>query len=397
MIKFFILEILFLLSAISNAIADDAIFNIIQNVDLDAFNQSKDQISDWGIKDDEGNSLIIAAFQTLSKIDKVNKGKTALHYSVMNNDISMAQMLIENGADVHVKDENENTPYLLARKMGYHEIADLILNSLREKIYNENSNGLDINDKNIAGENEYLKKRKNIISIIFSLIEKCENINAPDKNGKYPLHYAVLSGNYDLVKELIDKKIDINVRDQIKSSTPLIMAAGIGEWHIVNLLLENHADINIREKEQSPEISNNKNGTVRGEEYLKPDEYNFKFIVYSEGIDGPGQDVRTYYQIFIDKQEQGRTSIGLDLQKKEYTALLSVNRHLIEVAKYCLDRKQEKYIKLKNIDQPNPNYFYFSIPEDRIVVLSLEHDNADRKAGYSLHYVKKNDIKSGPD
>ncbi|HPK45420.1 MAG TPA: hypothetical protein PLV62_10610, partial [Spirochaetota bacterium] len=86
---------------------------------------------------------------------------------------------------------------------------------------------------------------------------------------------------------------------------------------------------------------------------------NFRFIAYDTGITNPDEDKRCYYKIFIDKIDAGRTTIGLESQKKYFEAKLSSNMHLIVVEKWVLDEREGEYKKVNNILQPKPNFFYF--------------------------------------
>ncbi len=106
--------------------------------------------------------------------------------------------------------------------------------------------------------------------------------------------------------------------------------------------------------------------------YRQPEKYNFRFTVRDAEIDNPDNDRRSYYKIFIDKAEEGRTTTGLESQDKTYESTLTPNRHLITVEKWVLDQKTSRYIKLNNIEQPKPNFIYFDVPEKKIVVIDMK-------------------------
>jgi len=119
--------------------------------------------------------------------------------------------------------------------------------------------------------------------------------------------------------------------------------------------------------------------------YRTPEEYNFKFVGYNAGINDPKNDRRAYYKILIDKIEEGRTTTGLESQEKIFEAKLSHNRHLMVVEKWVLDKRAGKYIKLNNIDQPKPNFIYFKVPDDRIVLINMvvkKNGKADFKISF---------------
>ncbi len=113
-------------------------------------------------------------------------------------------------------------------------------------------------------------------------------------------------------------------------------------------------------------------------------EYNFRFIGYDINIDDPEKDRRSYYKIKIDKLEVGRTTIGLESQKKIFESTLTSNRHLLIVEKWALNERKGKYIKLNNIEQPKPDYIYFESYEDKIVIITLKSDPISNRSAFSV-------------
>ncbi len=99
--------------------------------------------------------------------------------------------------------------------------------------------------------------------------------------------------------------------------------------------------------------------------------YNLYFSGQDTGIDNPEQDRRSYYRIFLDKIEAGRTTTGLESQVKTYRGSLDSNRHLIHLEKWVLDKRKGRYIKLNNISQPKPNFIYFTMPENGTVIIKM--------------------------
>jgi hypothetical protein len=114
----------------------------------------------------------------------------------------------------------------------------------------------------------------------------------------------------------------------------------------------------------------NKNGSKK--------KYNLVFSGYDAGIQNPDQDRRSYYRIFLDKVEAGRTTTGLESQEKIYRGSLESNRHLLRVEKWVLDKRKSRYIKLNNISQPKPNFLYFNIPSKGIVIIKMKTSKENR-------------------
>ncbi len=120
--------------------------------------------------------------------------------------------------------------------------------------------------------------------------------------------------------------------------------------------------------------------------YRKPGAYNFRFVGYDARIDNPDRDRRSYYRVFLDKEEAGRTTIGLESQDKYFEAGIEPNRHLLSVEKWVLDEKMGRYVKLNNIEQPRPNFVYFGVPEGRIVVVRMKNDARENRAVFEVDF-----------
>lgn len=112
---------------------------------------------------------------------------------------------------------------------------------------------------------------------------------------------------------------------------------------------------------------------------------NFRFIAYDIGIANPDDDKRCYYKIFIDKIDAGRTTIGLESQKKYFEAKLSPNTHLIVIEKWVLDEREGEYKKLNNILQPKPNFYYFETKANAVTEVIMVNDKKANIAQYSIN------------
>lgn len=120
--------------------------------------------------------------------------------------------------------------------------------------------------------------------------------------------------------------------------------------------------------------------------YKKPGTYNLKIIIYNTEINNPENDRRSYYKVYINKIETGRTSIGLESQKKVFETRVSVNNHLVKIQKYVLDEEEGKYVKLNNINQPKPSYKYIDVPDERIVVIEIKQSSNNNVTDYKVYF-----------
>ena len=107
-------------------------------------------------------------------------GSTALGHAAKHGHNEIAELLIENGADVSAKSLEGLTPLHFAALAGHKEIAEL-------------------------------------------LIAKGAEVNAKDGDGWTPLYYPAAKGHKEIVELLIGKGADLNAKDE-DGDTPLDFA-----------------------------------------------------------------------------------------------------------------------------------------------------------------------------
>jgi len=125
------------------------------------------------------------------------------------------------------------------------------------------------------------------------------------------------------------------------------------------------------------------------ETYKKPEAFNLRLVIRTINAEGELAARKTYYRVFIDGTEQGRTTIGEEIQEKSFEAYVPAENHTITVEKYVLDERRGKYVKLKNIEQPKPDSYTVELPEDRILNLSFEEDGATAEGIFSASFEKE--------
>lgn len=94
-------------------------------------------------------------------------------------------------------------------------------------------------NKNTQPENDVKAKPK--------VVAKASKREKP----KMDLQAAILSDNLEIVKQHIEAGTDINVKDQMSGSTPLITAATFGKTAIAKALVDANADLDVKNNEGS--------------------------------------------------------------------------------------------------------------------------------------------------
>lgn len=127
---------------------------------------------------------------------KIYRGRTLLHYAVKKNNKSLIKMLIKEGLNPNICDDDYNTPLHYA-----------------------------------IHKNNYVAVKE--------LINKGADLNIPGEFDQTPLHSAVLQGNLDIIKLLIEKGADLSQVDE-KNLTPLDYAKDEKDEKIIVFLEKNY-------------------------------------------------------------------------------------------------------------------------------------------------------------
>jgi hypothetical protein len=146
----------------------------------------------------------------------------------------MVKLLVDKGADVNAKDEEEKTP--LHHAAWYQpDMAELLLD-----------NGTDVNAKDKQGltalHSAILSGHKDVAELLLAKGARIDEKD--DEYGFTALHYAAKFGNKNVAEFLIDKGADINAKDN-EGHTPLYIAIH-HDYKVAELLIYKGADGNIK-------------------------------------------------------------------------------------------------------------------------------------------------------
>jgi ankyrin repeat protein len=180
------------------------------------------------------------------------RGSTPLWITVRNYCEETAKFLIEKGANINTPDDRGVTPLDVAEQRGSADMVELlqqhgarkgspnllgIINSSDiEQVKLLISQGVDINVKNNNGLTAlHLVARGGRKDVVELLIDNGADVNNKTNNGMTPLHQASRNGLKEIVELLISRGADINVKNT-RGQTPLDMAQQRGHTEIVELL-----------------------------------------------------------------------------------------------------------------------------------------------------------------
>ncbi|MGL9761743.1 MAG: ankyrin repeat domain-containing protein [Wolbachia sp.] len=185
----------------------------------------------------ENNSKNIIEFlisKGVSVNDTDKDGRTPLYWASWNGRLDVVEYLIGKGADISAKDKDGRNPLDVAKGHQYDNVVEYLQQA-----------ELRLNKQLLtAVQDGDFAKVKDLVSRGASL--DAANIDAQDKDGKTPLHFAAQEGNLDMVQFFLGRGAKIEAKD-IYGWTPLHFAASSDKLDIVKFLFNKNANIKARD------------------------------------------------------------------------------------------------------------------------------------------------------
>jgi ankyrin repeat protein/beta-lactamase regulating signal transducer with metallopeptidase domain len=145
-------------------------------------------------------------------------GWTPLYFAIWQGHSDVAELLVAKGADVNVKDERNLMPLHLALYGWPIDLAELLI-------------------------------------VAELLIARDADVNAKGTWGQTPLHIAAGKGYTDIIRMLLDKGANPNVKENERGKTPLHEAAKNGQKAVAELLISKDVDVNAKTRDGKTPMS----------------------------------------------------------------------------------------------------------------------------------------------
>jgi len=179
-------------------------------------------------------------------INARNQQGTRLHIAAQAGQLTVAQFLLANGAEVDALDSENRSPLHRAALYGHKSLVELLL-----------ANKASVDGKFTASSTPLHLAAANGHKLVAAvLLAHGANVNARTGIGWTPLHEATVNGNKAVAEILLEHKADVNAAstgtgsspvNYAPGSTPLHLAASKGDAGMVEWLCANGADVNVKD------------------------------------------------------------------------------------------------------------------------------------------------------
>jgi len=158
-------------------------------------------------------------------------GITPLHVAATIGNDSMIQVLLDNKADINLKDKSGSTALHDAARKGHESVVKILI-----------KHGTNIDEKRNRGKTPlHVAVENNHENIVKLILENEGNVNSKNEYGDTPLHIAVnKSVDLELIKLLLDNGADLENHNSAEK-TPLFQTLWEGKIDIAKLLLKHGA------------------------------------------------------------------------------------------------------------------------------------------------------------
>jgi ankyrin repeat protein len=176
-------------------------------------------------------------------------GLTPLHLAARGKDGDIIKMILNRGGNLAALDNSGKFPlhHAVAAKWWVNlEVIDILLRSSAQE------SGLEGRQ---SGDPERVWKRDRANSMDNSFTKRAaDSLRQRDENGQTPLHIAVTTGAFNVVRFLLENKIDVTIRDRL-GRTALDLAARNGSYAMIELVSRGFSNAPLHEAARTSDIA----------------------------------------------------------------------------------------------------------------------------------------------
>lgn len=186
------------------------------------------------------------------------QGTRPLHDAVRFNCLSTVKLLIENGADVNIRDNEHITPIHLALDRQKPDILEFLLKAQRLDLSRCCRGGMTVFHRAVnkaiearkSGDEDEMKKMLGFVRALGEHADAKHSIDITNKLGSTPLHTAV-THDYDELVRILLKAGALPDFQNTNGYASLHLAVICGHWSVVQSLLEiGHANVEAQTRSE---------------------------------------------------------------------------------------------------------------------------------------------------
>jgi len=319
-----------------------------------------------------------------------------------SNNFEIVKLLVQNGAQINVKNKKNRTPRHYALKLPRREIIAIYLKNpikaeeemkkkaeentkkkteendmkkaeeemkekhVQDRLYDaicegnlesvkcclENGAEINVKGHKIKVFPLHLAISRNLVEIVKILIQNGADINIKTQTGSSPLHSAINSNNFEIVKILVQNGAQLDVKDK-KNRTPLVLALTLSKREIIAIYLKNLNMAEEEMKKMAKEAAAEKKAKKNAE---KKAEKNAKKKAKEEAKKKAADKARKKAEDKARKkaEEEANPSSSNDIMTEDYYSILGVQKGIQLTEELKLEMKRA-YKKLALEYHPDKN------------------------------------------
>ncbi|KAL5009533.1 hypothetical protein ScPMuIL_011838 [Solemya velum] len=173
---------------------------------------------------------------------------TALHMAASHNQVVIAQMLIEAGANLRCCTDEDSTPLHLASSEGNIEIVRMLFEAGAKRDGWVTISNM-VTDRDCEQSTcLHLAVENGHFDVVSLCLEKRADVNTPSSHYMNPLHLAAVAGDVRIVRLLVEHNARIDALND-EQNTPLHKACQYNHVPVVEYLVDRGAQIDRRDKD----------------------------------------------------------------------------------------------------------------------------------------------------
>ncbi|CAF1011713.1 unnamed protein product [Brachionus calyciflorus] len=182
-------------------------------------------------------NVILMLLNYGSEIDAVdNQGRTSLYLACLQGHLGIVKILLENKANFNIKTHEDESIFQVSLNESKFQISQILIDR-----------GYFVDDLDLEGKStlqKFIIQNKDVCEQIIFLLDSNASTNLKDSNGQTSLHLAI-NGTIDLINLLANYAADLNAQD-LCGNTPLLLACLGNKLNLAKVLIDKKCNLDMK-------------------------------------------------------------------------------------------------------------------------------------------------------